>query len=76
MDETNLLNLIKPWLDNIYQITTKSATVPFCKKIPDLNRPLLSKQTLRQWQMQTELSQLTGKLSVLSEPQYLSAARS
>jgi hypothetical protein len=31
MDETNLLSLIRPWLDNICQITTKSATVPFCK---------------------------------------------
>jgi hypothetical protein len=38
MDETNLLSLIKPWLDNIYQITTKRATVLFC--IFDLNRPL------------------------------------
>jgi hypothetical protein len=29
MDETNLLSLIRPWLDNIYQIITKSATAPF-----------------------------------------------
>jgi hypothetical protein len=40
MDETNLLSLIRPWLDNICQITMKRATVPFCKKILDLNRPL------------------------------------
>jgi hypothetical protein len=39
MNETNLLNLIKPWLNNIYQITTKRATVSFCKKKLDLNRP-------------------------------------
>jgi hypothetical protein len=31
MDETNLLSLIRPWLDNICQITTKIATVLFCK---------------------------------------------
>jgi hypothetical protein len=39
MDETNLLSLIRPGLDNIYQITMKSATVSFYKKISDLNRP-------------------------------------
>jgi cytochrome c oxidase assembly protein Cox11 len=32
MDETNLLSLIRPWLDNICQITTKNATVPFYQK--------------------------------------------
>jgi hypothetical protein len=32
MDETNLLSLIRPWLDTNYQITTKLATVLFCKK--------------------------------------------
>jgi hypothetical protein len=31
MDETNLLSLIRPWLDNICQITTKRTTVVFCK---------------------------------------------
>jgi hypothetical protein len=39
MDETNLLSLIRPWLDNICQITTKFATVSFCKKNLQLNRP-------------------------------------
>jgi hypothetical protein len=33
MDETNLLSLIRPWLDTNYQITTKIATVSFCQKI-------------------------------------------
>jgi hypothetical protein len=32
MDETNLLSLIRPWLDNIYQIKTKMLQCPFCKK--------------------------------------------
>jgi hypothetical protein len=39
MDETNLLNLIKPWLDTNYQITTKFATVSFSKKKMQLNMP-------------------------------------
>jgi hypothetical protein len=32
MDETNLLSLIRTWLDNIYQITTKTVQYPFAKK--------------------------------------------
>jgi hypothetical protein len=31
MDETNLLSLIKQWLDTNYQITTKNATEAFRK---------------------------------------------
>jgi hypothetical protein len=40
MDETNLLSLIKPWLDTNYQITTKIATVAFRKIFQELNQPL------------------------------------
>jgi hypothetical protein len=41
MDETNLLSLIKPWLDTNYQITTKkkSATVTFRKIFQNQTRP-------------------------------------
>jgi hypothetical protein len=39
MDETNLLNLIKPWLDTNYQIKTKSATIAFRKLFQELNKP-------------------------------------
>jgi hypothetical protein len=40
MDETNLLSLIKPWLDTNYQITMKSATLAFHKIYQELNKPL------------------------------------
>jgi hypothetical protein len=40
MDETNLLRLIRPWSDNICQITTKKLQYPFCKKILHLNKTL------------------------------------
>jgi hypothetical protein len=40
MDETNLLSLIRSWLDTNCQITTKFATISFCKKILHLNRPV------------------------------------
>jgi hypothetical protein len=30
MNETNLLNLVRPWLDTNYQMITKFATVSFC----------------------------------------------
>jgi hypothetical protein len=38
MDETNLLSLIKLWLDTNYQITIKSATITFCKIFQELNK--------------------------------------
>jgi hypothetical protein len=41
MDETNLLSLIKPWLDTNYQITKKSATVAFHKIFQELNKPVI-----------------------------------
>jgi hypothetical protein len=31
MDETNLLSLIRPWLDTNRQITMKFATISFCQ---------------------------------------------
>jgi hypothetical protein len=39
MDETNLLSLIRPWLNNIYQITTKKHYSTILPKILSLNRP-------------------------------------
>jgi hypothetical protein len=47
MDETNLLILIKSWLDTNYQITTKSATVAFRKIFQELNKPHISSNSLR-----------------------------
>jgi hypothetical protein len=41
MDEMNLLNLIKPWLDTNYQITKKSTTVEFRNIFYELNKPLV-----------------------------------
>jgi hypothetical protein len=41
MDETNLLSLIRPWLDTNCQITTKFTTVSFCKK------KIVTKQALK-----------------------------
>jgi hypothetical protein len=49
MDETNLLSLIRPWLDNIYQITTKIVTVQFCKK------KNASKRSLGRWRWPGDL---------------------
>jgi hypothetical protein len=43
MDETNLLNIIKPWLDINYQITTKNITVAFYKIFQKLNEPPVSR---------------------------------
>jgi hypothetical protein len=39
MHETNLLSLIKSWLDIIYQITTKNITIAFRRKFQELNSP-------------------------------------
>jgi hypothetical protein len=38
--ETNLLSLVSPWLDNFYQITTKSATGNLHTLYNHLNTPL------------------------------------
>jgi hypothetical protein len=39
MDETNLLSLIRPWLDNICQITTKTLQWRFAKKFGNQTVP-------------------------------------
>jgi hypothetical protein len=54
MDETNLLSLIRPWLDTNYQITTKFATVPFCKKIATksaLNETICKEVDRSEWRV-------------------------
>jgi hypothetical protein len=43
MEETNLLSLVRLWLDTNCQITTKFATVSFCKKNATKPAPSLSK---------------------------------
>jgi hypothetical protein len=49
MDETNLLSLIRPWLDTNCQITTKIAIVSFCKNFWNWTGPYWE-----QWRPVTE----------------------
>ena len=40
-DETNLLRLITPWLDNNYQIKSKRVTIIFSQTFRELNTPFV-----------------------------------
>jgi hypothetical protein len=56
MDDTNLLSLIKPWLDTNYQITTKSAKVAFRKIFQELSKPSDQSVTKDTWASGTRQS--------------------
>jgi hypothetical protein len=62
MDETNLLSLIRPWLNNIYQITTKVLQYHFVKKIA--SKPALSMRRGAKKNKKVILQQQIGYCSV------------
>jgi hypothetical protein len=45
MHETNLLSLIRPWLDTIYQITTKKRYSSISQKVSETKQPLVKHNT-------------------------------